>query len=85
MKVLSYLLAAALALIVVGIVGYVGLARLADGLCVKEIVRRTPSPNGRREVVLFRRNCGATTDFATNLSVVRTGSDIGEGQCLHRG
>ena len=77
MKVLSYLLAAALVLIVVGIAAYVGLARIADAWCVNEIVRRTPSPNGRREVVLFQRNCGATTDFATNLSVVRTGSDIG--------
>ena len=67
------------ALIVSAVVGarfYRGLSRVGDSMCGVTVVRRTPSPNGRLEAVLFERNCGATTDFVTNLSVVRAGTSI---------
>jgi hypothetical protein len=35
------------------------------------LVRRVPSPDGRWEAVLYERDCGATTDFATHLSLLR--------------
>ena len=58
------------------VAGYIGLSRLNDELCSLLVVRRTLSPNGHREAVLYQRNCGATTDFATNLSVVSAGARI---------
>jgi hypothetical protein len=69
----------AVALIIAAVVGvklYLGFAHFDDSMCGVTVVRRTPSPNGRLEAVLFERNCGATTDFGTNLSVLKRGSQI---------
>jgi hypothetical protein len=43
-------------------------------MCRNEIVQRATSPNGRWDAVLFQRDCGATTDFTTQVSVVRHGA-----------
>ncbi len=45
-------------------------------LCRNTIVRRLTSPDGALEAVLFERNCGATTDFSTQVSVIRTGDEL---------
>jgi len=45
-------------------------------MCGVSLVRRVPSPDGRWEAVLFERDCGATTDFATHVSVLRTGAKL---------
>jgi hypothetical protein len=59
-----------------GVKLYLGFRHFGDSMCGVTVVRRTPSPNGRLEAVLFERNCGATTDFATNLSLVKRGNPI---------
>lgn len=41
--------------------------------CGNTVVERLASPDGRREAVLFERNCGATTGFSTQVSVLRNG------------
>lgn len=38
--------------------------------CANDIVSRVPSPNGKLDAVLFQRDCGATTGFSTQVSVV---------------
>jgi hypothetical protein len=38
--------------------------------CANQPLSRTPSPDGKLEAVVFQRNCGATTDFSTQVSVV---------------
>lgn len=38
--------------------------------CANTIVSRVPSPDGRREAVLFQRDCGATTGFSTQISIL---------------
>jgi len=45
-------------------------------MCGVSLVRRVPSPDERWEAVLFERDCGATTDFATHVSVLRTGAKL---------
>jgi hypothetical protein len=44
------------------------------GMCVNTDVRRVASPDRRREAVIFTRDCGATTGWGTNVSVVRPGA-----------
>ena len=38
--------------------------------CSNEILQDVPSPDGRRHAVVFVVNCGATTDFSTQVSVL---------------
>jgi hypothetical protein len=38
--------------------------------CTNTIVSRVPSPDGQREAVLFQRDCGATTGFSTQISIL---------------
>jgi len=42
--------------------------------CANTEVARTPSPDGEMEAVLFERNCGATTDFTTQISIGKAGA-----------
>lgn len=42
--------------------------------CEDEVLARFPSPTEDREVVLFRRNCGATTAYNWQLALTDPGS-----------
>ena len=46
-------------------------AGCSDSLCGNEIVAQVKSPDGLRTAFLFQRDCGATTGFSTQVSVVR--------------
>jgi hypothetical protein len=50
----------------------------SDG-CGNTLVSRSPSPDGRHEAVLFQRDCGATTGFSTQISVLDAGSPVARG------
>jgi len=39
-------------------------------LCANTELRRLSSPDGRLDAVLFERNCGATTGFSSQVSVL---------------
>jgi len=41
-----------------------------DSMCGNHIVREYRSPNGRTKLTVFERDCGATTDFSTQASVL---------------
>lgn len=41
-----------------------------DGGCANTILRDLPSPDGRRHAVVFERDCGATTGFSTQISIL---------------
>jgi hypothetical protein len=48
--------------------------------CKNVILQDAASPDGRRHAIVFQRDCGATTDFSTQVSVLtkdRTASDGG--------
>lgn len=51
-------------------------ASLLDGLCANTLVERILAPDGRREAVLFARNCGATTGYSTHVSVFAAGDSL---------
>ncbi|MCW3846421.1 hypothetical protein OF829_04160 [Sphingomonas sp. LB-2] len=42
--------------------------------CADTVAARALSPDGKREAVLFDRNCGATTGFSTQISVLPAGA-----------
>jgi hypothetical protein len=47
-----------------------GLGTLLSSGCGNEGLRETPSPDGRFKAVIFQRDCGATTGFSTQVSVL---------------
>jgi len=44
--------------------------------CGSRIVREVPSPNGSKRAVLFERDCGATTSFSTQVSIISVGKKL---------
>ena len=49
------------------------------GPCDDEIVARIASPDGRKDALVFVRNCGATTDLSTQVSIVAANGSPTEG------
>ena len=56
-------------LLLTGILFLTGLGG-CDMSCRNMIFQRKLSPDGRHSAVLFQRDCGATTDFSTHISLV---------------
>ncbi len=59
-------------IVVVLIVGYLfyGFYKFSSGGCKNEIVSEIPSPDKTLKVVIFQRDCGATTGFSTQISML---------------
>ena len=47
-----------------------------SGLCANTITQRAPAPGGRYEAIVFTRDCGATTDYSTQVALVRLGHHL---------
>ena len=56
--------------LIVGIAAALILSGCAD-VCQNTFLSNTASPDGERHAVLFMRDCGATTDFSTQVSILR--------------
>lgn len=57
----------------VAAIATIGLAVIVYALgdmCGNDVVAEYPSPEGRTKVVVFVRNCGATTDFSAQASLL---------------
>lgn len=69
-----------IALLVLAIAGGIGYAAnsLLAGLCGSTEISRLTAPDGRHDAVLFEHNCGATTDFATHVSVLPASAPLGD-------
>jgi hypothetical protein len=69
-------------LLVTGIIGVclIGGCYFLDP-CDNEVSKEIPSPDGSLKAVVFSRNCGATTGFSTQISILRganaTSNDAG--------
>jgi len=59
------------------------LAGCADG-CRTDLVSRIGSPGGTHSAVLFQRDCGATTGFSTQISVLPAGGEPADGGNVFR-
>lgn len=45
-------------------------------LCDNDLVKETLSPDGKWKAVVFQRDCGATTGFSTQLSVLKAAKNL---------
>ena len=44
--------------------------------CKNQIVESYMSPDNKYEIILFLRDCGATTGFSTQVSIIETGNEL---------
>jgi hypothetical protein len=49
-----------------------GLVGCADG-CGNTPIQTATAPTGHKAAILFERNCGATTDYTTQISLIEAG------------
>ncbi len=56
--------------ILAGMVLIAGAIYFANDLCGNEIEQISESPNRKLKVVIFRRDCGATTGFSRQVSLI---------------
>jgi hypothetical protein len=47
--------------------------------CKNELIGEHPSPDGKYKAVLFVRDCGATTGFSTQVSLLRSNAQLKNG------
>lgn len=47
-----------------------GLSRIADDMCGNQIIEEVLSPDQQNKVTIFERDCGATTGFSTQASII---------------
>jgi hypothetical protein len=45
-------------------------------MCGNEIYKEYLSPNGELKAVIFQRDCGATTGFSTQISIIKADSNL---------
>ena len=64
------------ALLVVAALGVAGLGWAVSSGCANAEQQRVVSPDGHREAVVFERDCGATTDYSTQVSIVKAGAAL---------
>ena len=49
---------------------------LFSDMCANTIVNASTSPNGKWKAVLFERNCGATTGFSSQISLIKADKEL---------
>ena len=52
----------------------IGLPGCSEITCSNRTVKTIESPDGKHRAILFMRECGATTDYTTQISVVNSSS-----------
>lgn len=61
---------------VVFMAGKYVLDTLFGDMCGNDIVQKVPSPNGEKVAYIFTRDCGATTGFSPQLSILNKDDDF---------
>ena len=68
----------AISLVLILIIGACGflLSTLFGSMCGNEISQEVYSPDNEYKVVVFQRDCGATTGFSTQISVLKASAEL---------
>ncbi len=78
MRVLLKVLLVVAGLCAVGLAFVIWVASsLGSGMCGSTLLFEVPSPDAARRAVVYERNCGATTGFATHVSILAPGDSAG--------
>lgn len=56
--------------------GLYALDRAFSDMCGNEIFQEALAPDGRFKAVLFQRDCGATTNFSTQISLISPNEEL---------
>lgn len=64
-------------------VGLIALSGCSDS-CANTLISRVDAPDGLHSAVIFQRDCGATTGFSTQISVVKHGDEPSGGGNIFR-
>ena len=52
------------------------LNRLFSGMCGNDVYSSYTSPDGKYDLIVFQRDCGATTGFSTQISLIKHGKKL---------
>ncbi|MGE7603073.1 DUF5412 family protein [Peribacillus sp. NPDC097675] len=63
-------------LLFIFLVGKYVLDTLFGDMCSNETVQKIPSPSGEKMAYVFKRDCGATTGFSPQLSILNNNDKI---------
>lgn len=66
-----------LGLVVAAVASVLAVASACSEMCGNEKLAEYPSPDRRWKIVVFQRDCGATTDFSTQASLLRGEQELG--------
>jgi hypothetical protein len=58
------------------ILSFVGMFMYFGDGCANEPIAEFASPDGKTKAIVFQRDCGATTGFSTQISLLPTGSTL---------
>lgn len=61
--------------------GWLGMRLLISDMCGNEIISQTLSPDKELKAILFRRDCGATTRFSYQVSVLNPWDSLSDADC----
>ena len=73
-KEVAIILGSIIILVLLGIVGLIVYA--TSDMCGNEVYSQTLSPNNEHKAVVFQRDCGATTGFSTQISIIDADDDL---------
>jgi len=74
---LSSKVVAGVAVLIVLIVSAVALSTAGlDSTCVNQIAGQFPSPDRNYQALVFSRDCGATTEFSAQISLLQAGASL---------
>jgi hypothetical protein len=65
-------------LLAAGLLSLTGCFDLSSG-CANSIISRADAPDGLHSAVMFQRDCGATTGFSTQISVLKPEQEPSDG------
>ncbi|MBI1810912.1 MAG: hypothetical protein HY035_01370 [Nitrospirae bacterium] len=69
-KEAKFMLYVLLVPIMLGVLGALIVPRLFNSGCKNAIIKEILSPDQKRKIVVFARDCGATTGYSTQVSLI---------------
>jgi len=74
LKILAWIAGACLALVLVIVIS---LWLMLGDACGNDLIAQLPSPDGKFNAIVFQRDCGATTGYSTQISVLPSDRSLG--------
>ena len=73
LKIISYIIGLQILILIVVFISFI---YLTDDMCANNINKIYFSPNKSLKAVVFQRDCGATTGFSTQISILKAKEEL---------